>query len=63
MPQTPSGKSGVKKMPDMPSYIMGQDAGYAKGKAAGKGVVELEGTDYTFTDDGEGNITITEGNS
>ncbi|MBP5461879.1 MAG: hypothetical protein J6Y20_07130 [Lachnospiraceae bacterium] len=53
----------MARMLDMPSYIMGQDAGYAKGKAAGKGVVELEGTDYTFTDDGEGNITITEGNS
>lgn len=33
---------------------------YALGKKNGKSAVELDGSDYTFTDDGEGNITITE---
>ena len=30
------------------------------GRASGKPFVTLEGTEFTFTDDGEGNITITE---
>lgn len=30
------------------------------GRASGKANVILDGTEYTFADDGEGNITITE---
>lgn len=37
---------------DAVSYVMGAEKG--------KGTVVLEGDNYTFTDDGEGNITITE---
>ena len=56
-------------MLDMASYAMGQsgaytkgyDKGYDKGYADGEVNVELDGT-MTFTDDGSGNITITEGN-
>ena len=40
-------------MIDILSYILGSEAG--------KGEVVLDGESYTFTDDGEGNITITEG--
>lgn len=35
---------------DIISYILGM--------VAGGGVVTIEGTDYTFTDDGEGNVTM-----
>ena len=41
------------------SYIMGQDAGYKKGVKDGEGHIVVDGTNMTFTDDGEGNLTIT----
>ena len=40
----------------MPGFSM---ESYAMGYEAGKGVISLAGADLTFTDDGEGNITIT----
>lgn len=41
---------------DAPSYIMG----YTKGKADGARDVILSADAYTFADDGQGNITVTE---
>ena len=41
---------------DPMSYIIGT----VKGKKDAVGVVELDSDDYTFTDDGSGNITIAE---
>ena len=59
MLKTVNGKSGVKKMPDMVSLIMGQELGYTKGKAEGAGHIVVDGTNMTFADDGEGNLTMT----
>ena len=44
---------------DVVSYLMG----LTKGKNDATGIVELTGDDYTFTDDGNGNITIEEANN
>ena len=41
---------------DMTSYIMG----HVKGVKAGEKEAILDSDNLTFTDDGEGNITITE---
>ena len=41
---------------DFISYIIGLLAG----RKQGEGVVILDGTGYTYTDDGSGNITIEE---
>ena len=41
---------------DFVSYVMG----HKKGKNDGKSDVVIESDNLTFTDDGEGNITITE---
>ena len=44
---------------DMFSYLLGFFKGLKNGKAAATGSVEITGG-ITCTDDGEGNITITE---
>lgn len=46
-------------MPDMVSLIMGQELGYAKGVKDGAGRIVVDGTNMTFADDGEGNLTMT----
>lgn len=38
---------------------MGQDAGYKKGVKDGAGTIVVDGTNMTFADDGEGNLTMT----
>ena len=60
MRHLPHGLNGVKTMLDIISYAMGKENGYNQGYVAGKVNVELDST-LVFTDDGEGNITITEG--
>lgn len=46
-------------MLDIFSYLLGLFKGLKKGRQQGKGVIEITGG-ITCTDDGEGNITITE---
>lgn len=46
---------------DTVSYIIGYKGGYNKGEVEGASMVVIEGG-VTCTDDGNGNITITEDN-
>ena len=44
---------------DWMAFLMGQQNGYAKGVDDGTGNIVIDGTNMTFSDDGEGNLTIT----
>ena len=44
---------------DILSYEMGKENGYNKGVKDGAGHIVVDGTNMTFADDGEGNLTMT----
>ncbi len=46
-------------MLEIVSYAIGKSAGYKEGYDAGQGIIEIT-SGITCTDDGNGNITITE---
>ena len=40
------------------SYVMGKNKGYLEGYESGEKNIVLTSDDYTFSDDGNGNVTI-----